>query len=218
MLIDAPALYTVQTEFEDNSFFDICRVVFGINPEAVEDDNLRRAIFHAICDRFIGITVNDIQEAFSRYEPSEKVYVLSRKDFLEPIEKYWSKKNIIKSELKKEMEEMGNIQEQEQKRRDHKNESIQLYIECVNSDKVWKGTAFQAMVFAKESFAHRFSQPEKDRIYADAKQLVKELNAKRSYSEQEGVAFLEPVPNDVQMFSQLIVIEACKRGLEIIVG
>lgn len=217
MLIDSPALYTVQTEFEDDIFFDICRIVFGINPEAVEDDNLRRAIFHAICDRFIGITVNDLQEAFLRYEPLEKVYVLSRKDFIEPIERYWNKKNIIKMELKAQLQDMDSEANVEAKRQAYKKESIELYLKCVNSDKIWTGTAFQASVIAKESFAHRFTQEEKDRMYHEAWHKVRELEAQQKIAHIDSIEFKTPVPNNIQMYSQVLTQEACKRGFEIII-
>lgn len=218
MLIDSPLLHTVQTNFEDDIFFDVCRVVFGINPEAVEDDNLRRAIFHAICERFIGITVNDIQEAFSRYEPLEKVYVLSRKDFIEPIERYWTKKSIIKSELKKQLEDVDSDANVESKRQAHKSESQQLYIQCAKADGIWTGTAFQAASFAEESFKHRFTKEEKDSIYKEAWHKVKELEAKQKLALMDSIEHLTPVPSNYQMFCQYLTLEACKRGFEIIVG
>lgn len=215
MLVDSPQLITVQTEFEDDVFFDICRVVFGINPEQVEDDSLRRAIFHAICERFIGITMNDIQEAFSRHEPSEKVYVLCRKDFIAPIEKYWNKKNIIKIELKKQLEEIQEANLKHSKVDNFYNESIELYIKCLEN-REWTGTPFQANSFAKVSFAGRFSQEEKNVIYERAKQEVRTLLRQRDIAIKDGIDSFIPIPNDVQMFSQLVTIEACKRGLFII--
>lgn len=216
MLLDSEPLYLRQTEFEDDIFFDVCRVVFGINPEAVEDDNLRRAIFHAICDRFIGITINDIQEAFSRYEPSEKVYVLSRKDFIEPIEKYFAKKNIVKSEVKKQLEEANEVMQHEQKKEAHKKQSIQLYIECLKTDKVWKGQFWHASTFAEEQFKDRFKKEEKDALYREACQQVKELEAKQKVASEMGNDFTIPIPTNYQMFCQLITTKACEKAMPVI--
>lgn len=216
MLQNSEPLYLKQSEFEDDIFFDICRVVFGMNPESVEDDNLRRAIFHAICERFIGITINDIQEAFLRHEPSEKVYVLSRKDFLEPIERYMTKKNIIKSELKKQLEMAKDVEIHEQKKQDHKKESINIYLECVNSDGIWRGEFWHASTFAEESFKDRFKKEEKDAIYKKAWNKVRELEAQQKLAHVDSIAFNTPVPTNYQMFCQLLTEEACKRKIPVI--
>lgn len=217
MLLESEPLYLKQTEFEDDIFFDICRVVFGINPESVEDDNLRRAIFHAICERFIGITINDIQEAFSRHEPSEKVYVLSRKDFLEPIEKYFNKKNIVKSELKKQLEELNEATQHEQKKEAHKKESIELYLEGVRTDGIWKGEFYHASTFAEEQFKDRFSDEEKKKIYHEAWYKVKELTAQQNLASQEGNPFNTPVPTNYQMYCQYLTTKACQKRMPIII-
>jgi hypothetical protein len=200
------------------AFAYIVKVYFGLNTDTVSDEVYELA-FKQIKDKYPNLTFEQLNLSYSETTFEKKQGVsLTVTELMQPVALFWVKTQFILHQADKIKLEMNEEAEKESKRQAHYDESVKLYIECVNSDKVWKGTAFQAMVFAKESFAHRFTQPEKDRIYSDAKQLVKELNAKRTYSEQEGVAFLEPVPNDVQMFSQLIVTEACRRGLEIIVG
>jgi hypothetical protein len=138
-------------------------------------------------------------------------------ELMHPIASYYAKIQFVLNERNVILREQQEEAEKERKKQAFKNESIRLYIECVKSGE-WTGTPFQAMVFAKESFAHRFTQPEKDNIYTEAKQKVKELTAQQNLASIDSIAFNTPVPNDVQMFSQLIVIEACRRGLEIIVG
>lgn len=204
----------------------ITRIYYGLNVDSEKDQAKKMELVdvfsvfrNKVFEKHPKMTFEQFNLIYSETVIEKRQGVaLTVDELMHPVASFYVKIQFVLSKKESVLREQNEEAEKESKRQAHYDESVNLYIECVNSDKVWKGTAFQAMVFAKESFAHRFTQPEKDRLYADAKQLVKELNAKRTYSEQEGVAFLEPVPNDVQMFSQLIVTEACQRGFEIIVG
>lgn len=213
MLIESTPLFQAQELFESDMVFDIARTVFGITPESIaDDDNFVRAVFHAICERFVGITVNDIQQAFLTHEPSDKVYVLSRKDFIEPIQKYWSKKMMVVRELGNVIQEAKAEDSQADEAKKFREEAIVLYKKCL-SDRVWTGTEFQAHTFAR-SFAESFRQENKDQLWIDAK---REYNQRKEAFTMQSDPFALPPPPADRIFSQKIVTEACSKGFLVII-
>lgn len=195
----------------------VIRVYYGLVPENVEAETIlgfRNTLFLKYPKlTFEQWNVIHLESTIKKIQGVS----LTIDELMAPIVSYWPKIQFV-------LDKMGSVTRQHQeeseieaRKKQHKKESIELYLKCVNSDKVWTGTAFQANVFAKEMFAHRFPQPEKDSLYSQAKQLVKELEVKRNLALQDSIAFNEPVPDAVQMFSQLVVMEACKLGFEIII-
>lgn len=215
MLLESPPLFECQIEFEDKIILKIARLVFGITPEQVEPTesfNMVTPIFHAICERFVGITVNDIAQAFSDYEPKEKVYVLSRKDFIEPIQIYWNKKMSVVRELKNVETKAIEENNSKQMAQIFRTESQQLYLDCLNGGTGWTGTAIQAHTFAK-NFKDMFSQEFKDKVWQDAK--TEFAQQKESFTNAFEKA-LPPVPAEY-IFSRMIVQEALTRKFNLII-
>lgn len=208
MLSESTPLFEAQELFESDMVFDIARTVFGITPESIaDDDNFVRAVFHAICERFVGITVNDIQQAFLTHEPSDKVYVLSRKDFIEPIQKYWAKKMMVIRELGNVLQEVNAEDSQVDEAKKFRQDAIELYKQCLESNE-WTGTPFQAHSFAK-MFAGHFDQPTKDKIWNIAKREF--LEQKEKFTSQAD-PFALPPPSADRIFSHKIVQLACAKG------
>ena len=213
MLSESTPLFEAQELFESDMVFDIARTVFGITPESIaDDDNFVRAVFHAICERFVGITVNDIQQAFLTHEPSDKVYVLSRKDFIEPIQKYWAKKMMVIRELGNVLQEVNSEDSQVDEAKKFRQDAIELYKQCLESKK-WTGTEFQAHSFAR-MFADSFTQDFKDEVWKDSKREY--LKRKEAFTGQSD-PFALPPPSPERIFSQKIVEEACKRGFLVVI-
>lgn len=196
----------------------VIRVYYGLKIENVEEETI--LLFqNTLFAKYPNMTFEqwNLIHVESVIEKKQGVSI-TVDELMQPVSSYYAKIQFVLSKKESILREQKEQAEIEERKQAHKEESIRLYIECVNGDGVWKGTPFHANVFAKESFAHRFTQPEKDSLYAEAKQQVKELEAKRKLSFADGMSFNEPIPDPVQMFSHLIVTEACKRGFEIIVG
>lgn len=210
------------------AFSYVIKVYFGINPDVLpqeknENGEDRNIIISLACktllEKYPAMTFEKLNLSYSEEQTDKKQGIsLTIDELMHPVALFWRKCEFIRIESEKIKRELDEEAEIEARKQAHKDESIRLYIECVNSDRVWKGTPFHANVFAKESFAHRFDQSEKDFLYGEAKRMVRELEARRNLALIDSIAFNEPIPDPVQMFSHLIVTEACKRGFEIIVG
>lgn len=217
LLNDKTALCTSDQRETFKAFAFAIKVYFGITPKTVEKEVYELG-FKQIQEKYPNITFEQLNLSYSEGSFEKKQGVsLTVTELMYPVALFWQKTQFVlhhADKIKREEEQKAEI---EAKRQAFKDEAIRLYIQCVNSDKIWIGTAFQANVFAKESFAHRFSQPEKDQFFSQAKWEVKELTAKQNLSLMDGLAFDIPVVNEVQMFSQIVVTEACKRGFEVII-
>jgi hypothetical protein len=198
-------------EFFLGRLFEIARTVFGIVPEQLTDQpDFILAVFNAICERYAGITVSDIENVFRSHEPSEKVYVLSRKDILDPIEKYWNVKMIIMRELKWIHERAKEDLEIERKRADFRCQAEEKYRQSLIEGK-WIGDEFDANAIARD-YASYFRQPEKDEMWKKAKREFRE----RSAAIKED-AFALPVPADVKIYSRIIIETCINRQLALII-
>lgn len=73
----------------------VSKTLFGVNPDSFPADFMN-IVFKAITERFIGIRLNDVKEAFNVAEIEKKEYTsLTRDELIEPIKKYWERKQKL---------------------------------------------------------------------------------------------------------------------------
>lgn len=153
---------------------DYISVLFGVHPDKILK-SLIDAVYVAITDRFVGIRVHDLTECFKTAEIEKKQYVsISRDEVIEPIQKYWKKKQFIISKIRdKEME----VEEQEknfQSEQDFIEESKSIFEKSKEEIK-WLGSPFHAFVLVKE-FPEITDLPQdlKMKMYEESKKIYNE--------------------------------------------
>lgn len=206
---DSPQLKQYEAHFCDSLIIDIAKTIFGIVPESIEE-NLKISTFNAICERFNGITINDIALAFKTHVQEEKVYVLTRDEFIKPIQKYWNKKMIVKREIDSQLQALQNERQKVSDAEQFKREAMRLYVsDLEQGNKAYSGTAFQANSFAR-AFADLFDDNQKKDMWIEAQREYKELN----YQYQENAnAFTQPPPPAEKLYALRMVNAALNRGI-----
>jgi hypothetical protein len=198
--------------FDEVFFVYVSKSIFGISPESL-DLITRDSIFQSISERFINLTIEDVKIAFRTHTQAEKVYILTRDEFLKPIQNFWNKKMIVKRELdieiKKNKSELYAKFEVEQ----FFNESIEIYKDDLAKGNIeYSGTCFNAQTFAALKFAERFNQEEKNEIFAKAKT---EYSKRMIQFEDDPKVVKLPPPHVNFIFSKLIVDHALANCFEI---
>lgn len=123
-------------------------VYFGVNIENLTS-SIYNLTYEALIDRFIGITLTDLDNAFKSTEINKKEYVsLTREELLKPIKEYWSKKMAVISELKSIDNDF-----EEQKLKDEQikvfNGTVkEKYFEALKTG-VWNGDYFESLSIVK---------------------------------------------------------------------
>lgn len=188
--------------FDEVFFVYVSKSIFGILPESL-DVITRDSVFQSICERFSDLTVEDAKIAFRTHTQVEKIYILTRDEFLKPIQNFWNKKMIVKRELDVEIEKIKSNQIAKIEKERFKKESEQMYLDHLNNGlSEWTGSDFQANQFAM-CFKDQFSQERKDVIWNEAKREFKERN--ELFNEQ---SIDLPPPPERFIFSRMIVNEA----------
>lgn len=190
------------------------RVLFGVSvdDEKVHPD-LWRVSYAWIAERCIGLTVNDVRNAYNDAVIEKRQFVsITRDELTSPIMDYFKKKQMVLSERLKAEQTILESQQVEKDAQTFRNEAIELYKKCLESKK-WTGTEFQAHSFAR-MFADSFSQDFKDEVWKDSKREY--LKRKEAFTGQSD-PFALPPPSPERIFSQKIVEEACKRGFLVVI-
>jgi hypothetical protein len=181
------------------------RVLYGLNTDNLPVE-LWQVSFNAICERFNGIKVHDIQNAFKYSVIEKKAYTtLTRDELLQPISEYWSKRMILLSELEY-FDKISNEEKEEiNKDKEFKANAKQKYKNCLESG-TWSGDEFEADAIAR-NFKDCFDQPFKDEIM----QRAKNENFQRQKA-AEGNAFIL-IPSWRKIFSRIYIEECLKRRI-----
>jgi hypothetical protein len=188
---DSELLKDKEVEFCDSIFLDIAKTIFGIVPENIER-NLILATFHAICERYFGITIKDIALAFKTHIQRDKVFTLTRDIFIEPIEEFWHKKMIVKREVEIEMRQIHLHELSLREKESAYIEARQIYLDSRGCGE-YQGTLFQASMIM-ENFIHLFTDEEKILIAKRAINKYNESKLKRDNSINTQAGLLIPVP------------------------
>jgi hypothetical protein len=168
---DSNILAIEKNWFCDQYFLFVSKSIFGIAPESLDILTIED-IFMCITERFPQLTVNDIQLAFRTHTQEEKVYILTRDIFLKPITEFFRKKNIVKTEIEKELKKLEEEKMRIQKDLEFKKTAKNIYLESIKEGK-WLGTEHHANAIGR-NFSGVLTLEETDEINAQAKQEHKE--------------------------------------------
>jgi hypothetical protein len=212
--ITAPLMLSKSSKVEESReeciriLISSCEILFGLRAENLSPE-LWNISFASICERFVGITITDIQNAFRYAVIEKKAYqTLTRDELLEPISQYWKNKVILLNEIdvirRKNEEELNSIR-LEQKFRE---ESKKIYLESLTVGS-WKGDEFQADAIAR-NFAECFSQEDKNEFMSLAK-----MEFARRKKAAEGNQF-ELVPSWQKIFSRIYVENCIQKRIKFV--
>lgn len=154
-------------------FYLVSTSIFGIKPENVNKE-LFQLVLMVLPQRFPGITIQDIRNAYFENVITKKEFVsLTRDELLQPISIYWNKKQNLKQQIK--LIEMENEKEQQAKQKeiDFYNQARDLYKESLKAGE-WIGDMFQARVIARP-FYDSLYQNERNHLKSIVSDEVKEL-------------------------------------------
>ena len=207
MYLDSPTALNNQHLVEDILYSSV-EVLFG-----VRISNLPKSLFDsayiAITDRFIGITIQDLQNAFRYAEIEKKAYVsLSRDEVIQPIKDYWFKKSqvdgVIVSITQMEQKEKDEIE----KYREFKEQSKQKYLQSLKESRLLLNE-YECASIAK-NFAECLHMDKKKELTKQAQREHKAL----IFQEKENVYSV--IPSMVQIYSRLFIEEMLNRGQKFI--
>lgn len=148
-------------------FYLAASSIFGVRSDNLSDELFQLALL-ALPNRFQGITVTDVRNAFFDTEIIKKEFVsLTRDELLQPISIYWIKKQNLLQQIK--LIEMENEKEQNEKQKEIEfyNQARELYKESLKGGK-WLGDMFQARAIAR---------PFWDALYLDERNGLKMIAA-----------------------------------------
>jgi len=149
----------------------VCNILYGISPANINTD-LINITFKAISDKFIGITTQDVKNAYQDAEIDKKAFVsITRDELILPIKQYWNKKITLLSKIKEIEREIESENQSRILRERFEMESLQILMESINQ-KVWLGTAVNAYSILSQHKANgsneilgKFEQAEKDELF-----------------------------------------------------
>jgi hypothetical protein len=149
----------------------VCNILFGMAKDSISSD-LVNISFKAISDKFVGITIQDVKNAYQDVEIDKKQYVsLTRDELILPIKTYWAKKMKLLAKIKDiELEsEKEKYSEAEKERFEF--ESMRIFSESLEQKK-WIGTPVNAYSVLSQQkakgtneVAGKFSDQQKKEIY-----------------------------------------------------
>ena len=170
-MLEASEFVTVNPKAVKDILISVCNILFGLAPTNINTD-LINISFKAISDKFIGITVQDVKNAYQDAEIDKKQYVsITRDELILPIKLYWSKKLTLLSKIKEVEKQIDSENESKVMRERFEIESLQILNDSI-SKKVWLGTPVNAFSILSQHKANgnneitgKFEQLEKDELY-----------------------------------------------------
>jgi len=159
-------------------FYLVSTSIFGIRPENVNTE-LFQLVLMVLPQRFPGITIQDIRNAYFENVITKKEFVsLTRDELLFPVSTYWTRKQNLLQQIK--LIEMENEKQQQEKQKeiDFYNEARDIYKESLKAGE-WLGDMFQARVIAR-GFWDALYLNEREGLKMIATDEVNELKIKSS--------------------------------------
>lgn len=188
------------------------QVLYGLRVENLSVE-LWQASFEAICERFNGITIQDIQLSYRYAQIEKKAYqTLTRDELLEPIQSYWTGKLVLINEIKHFQNLSKEENEAIEKELKFKEDAKKKYFECLDLGK-WTGDESESNSIAR-NFREVFSQEIKNEIWSKAKQEY----AKRKIEAEKVSSVFVYIPCAEHIFSRLIIercIESRTKWIEV---
>jgi hypothetical protein len=204
---DSPLLSTQHQYFVEKFFFYAAKTIFGVMPESIDTITIND-IFQSICERFPKLTVNDLQLAFRSHQQTEKVFVLTREIFIQPIAEFNRKKNIVTSEIAKEIEKGNEVKSRIRLEMEFREEARKVYLESLKVGK-WLGTCFQAAAIGR-NFSDVISNEDRAKWVT----LAKETQKKNRLENEKNPMYLD-LPWE-KIYAQLAMEDLIKRNQKFI--
>ena len=189
---------------------------FGLRSDQLSDA-LIESVMIDVVKRFRTMSCLDIQHAYDRNEIIKTDWRnVTKREIIAPIEKWWNKKESIRVEFQKFIEEKEAEQEGIQKAEDFRIESLRIYKTSIGTGK-FEGDIFNASAIAKEVSTH-LDKKTKDKLWIDAQEKKQSIDAakksamrdKRILIDEEFIGF-----SLVRIYSQMIVDEAVKQKISL---
>ena len=195
------------------------QILFGARLENI-NNQLFVQVYASITERFIGITIQDVQNSFKHAEIEKKQYTaLTRDELLQPIKDYWKKKEHVQFEIDgckaMEQKEIDSIQ----KEKDLKQLAKNKYIKSLK-DGVMLLDEFESNCIAR-IFTDRLDQPKKDEIWKNAKSEYRKRNFEedermKEHDPADGMFITKLVPSEIRIYSRLFIEECLNKGYKYI--
>lgn len=191
----------------------VCNILFGISPTNINTD-LINVSFKAISDKFIGITIQDIKNAYQDAEIDKKAFVsITRDELILPIKQYWSKKNNLLAKIKEIENEVNAENQSKFLREQFQIESLRILNESLNQ-KIWIGSPVNAFSILSQHKANgndeiigKFEKTEKAELFQ--KCLKENSTAKlielEKCDKQEIIKWLEKLVDPKWTFSNELI-------------
>ena len=185
-----------------------CEVLFGLRAENLTPE-LWNISFASICERFKGITIQDVQNSFRYAVIEKKAYqTLTRDELLQPISEYWKNKVILLNEIdlirQKNEKEIDSIRKENLFR----HEAKEIYLKSLEAGH-WIGDEFHADAIAR-NFSECFSQEDKNEFMRCAKI---EFSQRKKAAEDND---FELVPSWQKIFSRDFIDHCVKKRMKFI--
>lgn len=191
----------------------IVECYYGLKFDKLNQD-LFRLVSARVIQNYPNFTFSDLDMAFSEVIIEKKQgTTLTRDELMKPIEEFARKKIMILNEVEKMENEFQEKSFEKKKEIEFFNESIEIYKDDLAKGNLeYSGTAFNAATFARLKFAERFTQEEKNKIFADAR--IEYSKRMIAFEDDPKVVKLPP-PHVNFIFSKMIVDHALVSCFEV---
>lgn len=207
MFLDSPLVIDSRMHLEA-LLYDSIQVLFGVKPANL-NNALLDSLFLAITDRFINITILDIQNSFRYAEIEKKQYVsLTRDEILQPIKDYWFKKGILISKIDQFDNKTKEEREEIEKAKIFKEEAKQLYLKSFKDEKFYLTEAHCSVIGA--NFAIHLTPERRAEIKIEAKKEHAERISK------EKIVGYSIIPMWQWIFARIWIEECLNKGYKFI--
>lgn len=191
---------------------EYAEVLYGLRPENLSL-TLWEAAFTAICERYPGIQVHDIQNAYRYAQIEKRQYTtLTRDELIAPIQEYWLKRMALNREIEEMQQKEQKEIEELKKHQQFKQANKERYLRCLDTG-VWDGDEFDAAAIAI-NFREVFTQEQKNVFAAMAKKEYFDRNEaieKNQFTKEQSV-----VPGWTFIFSRIVIEECLKKKMKFI--
>lgn len=203
MYLESDLVLNNQIQLE-TFLYDAIQVLFGVRPSNL-NSTLLDSLFIAITDRFINITILDVQNSFRYAQIEKKQYVsLTRDEILQPINDYWFKKGQVSAKINEFDNRSFEEVEELNKQKAFLQEAKELYLKSLSERKFYLSEGHCSVIGKR--FGIYLNDVRRSEIVKEAKEeRVKRLN-------EEKIIGYSIVPNWHWIFARIWIEECLNNG------